>query len=196
MNRTSMSASGYKRLFGPCRRSDRSTPESRPSSGNVCFAPNFVCFNPRCGPPGRCPRSSGFDPMRTLAGLRKVGDFATGLGDIPRRATWQGCRPVFTPTGYRHHHPRRKDDVSNDGSVCRVRANHDSGTHPCRPGTRQGKGEGPWKAQDIDAQASRSDMHPTGRWNEFQEDRPANQTVAWRCTAGIRCRIGDGHGNG
>ena len=59
-------APGYKRLFGPCRRSDRSTPESRPSSGNVCFAPDFVCFTPRCGPPGRCPRSSGFDPKRTL----------------------------------------------------------------------------------------------------------------------------------
>ncbi len=64
-----MSASGYKRLFGPCRRSDRSTPESRPSSGNVCFAPDFVCFTPRCGPPGRCPRSSGFDPLRTFGEL-------------------------------------------------------------------------------------------------------------------------------
>ncbi len=31
------STHGYKRLFGPCRRSDRSTAESRPSSGNVRF---------------------------------------------------------------------------------------------------------------------------------------------------------------
>ncbi len=50
--------------FPYTRRSDRSTPESRPSSGNVCFAPDFVCFTPRCGPPGRCPRSSGFDPKQ------------------------------------------------------------------------------------------------------------------------------------
>ena len=62
-----MSGYGYKRLFGPCRRSDRSTPESRPSSGNVRFAPDFVCFTPRCGPPGRCPRLSGFDPERTFS---------------------------------------------------------------------------------------------------------------------------------
>ncbi len=67
-----MSAYGYKRLFGPCRRSDRFTPESRPSSGNVCFAPDFVCFTPRCGPPGRCPRSSGFDPKQTLALPKEV----------------------------------------------------------------------------------------------------------------------------
>ncbi len=32
-----MSAFGYKRRFRPRRRSDRSTPESRPSSGNVRF---------------------------------------------------------------------------------------------------------------------------------------------------------------
>ena len=31
------SASGYKRRFGPRRWYDRSTPESRPSSGNVRF---------------------------------------------------------------------------------------------------------------------------------------------------------------
>ncbi len=37
--------------FGPCRRYVRFTPDSRPSSGNVCFAPDFVCFTPRCGPP-------------------------------------------------------------------------------------------------------------------------------------------------
>ena len=32
-----MSGVGYKRRFRPRRRSDRSTPESRPSSGNVRF---------------------------------------------------------------------------------------------------------------------------------------------------------------
>ena len=60
--RRCMSGYGYKRRFGPCRRSDRSTPESRPSSGNVCFAPDFVCFTPRCGRPGRCPRRTACDP--------------------------------------------------------------------------------------------------------------------------------------
>ena len=57
------SAHGYKQLFGPCRRSDRSTPESRPSSAEVPCAPHFVCLTLRCGPLGRCPRSSGFDPV-------------------------------------------------------------------------------------------------------------------------------------
>ncbi len=32
-----MSGCGYKRRFGPRRWYDRSTPESRPSSGNVRF---------------------------------------------------------------------------------------------------------------------------------------------------------------
>ena len=36
-NRLPMSANGYKRRFGPRRWYDRSTPESRPSSGNVRF---------------------------------------------------------------------------------------------------------------------------------------------------------------
>ncbi len=60
-----MSEFGYKRLFGPCRRHVRSTSDSRPSSDHVRFAPDNVGFTPRCGPPGRCPRSSGFDPIRT-----------------------------------------------------------------------------------------------------------------------------------
>ena len=63
-------------------------------------------------------------------------------------------------------------------------------------GRARAKGKALGRPKTLTPQASRSDMHPTGRWNEFQEDRPANQTVAWRCTAGIRCRIGDGHGNG
>ena len=36
----------------------------RTFNANVCFAPDFVCFIPRCGPLGRCTRSSGSDPER------------------------------------------------------------------------------------------------------------------------------------
>ncbi len=50
-----MSPLGYEAKFGPGRRADRSTPKSRPSSGNVRFAPDSVGFTRRCGPPGRCP---------------------------------------------------------------------------------------------------------------------------------------------
>ena len=41
-----MSPFGYKRLFGPPRRSVRSTPKSRPPSPNVRFTPDFVGFTP------------------------------------------------------------------------------------------------------------------------------------------------------
>ncbi len=89
-------AFGYKRLFGPCRRSDRSTPESRPSSGDVCFAPDFVCFTPRCGPPGRCPRSSGFDPKRTLRRLSPVGRSAIQKGTLGARHLHKREPPLWT----------------------------------------------------------------------------------------------------
>jgi hypothetical protein len=63
-----MSLFGYKPKFEGPPQSVRSTPDSRHSSGNIRFGPNFVCFTPRCGPPGRCPRSSGVDPgcVKTL----------------------------------------------------------------------------------------------------------------------------------
>ncbi len=38
---------------------------------DVRFAPDFVCFTSRCGPPGRCPRSSGVDPKPKLATLQE-----------------------------------------------------------------------------------------------------------------------------
>ncbi len=36
---------------------------------DVRFRADFVCFIPRCGPPGRCPCSSGFDPEQKLVSL-------------------------------------------------------------------------------------------------------------------------------
>ena len=80
-----MSPLGYKRLFGPCRRSDRSIPESRPSSGNVCFAPDFVCFTPESGR-GRHPRRSGSRTVRISTALdsRNGQNPAQPLGKCPK----------------------------------------------------------------------------------------------------------------
>ena len=33
---------------------------------NVCFAPDYVCFTPRCGPPRRCSCASANDPGCSL----------------------------------------------------------------------------------------------------------------------------------
>lgn len=67
-----MSPFGYKRRFGPRRWYDRSTPESRPSSGNIRFAPNFVCFTPRNRSTGSMLRESGFDPKQPCGPLRRL----------------------------------------------------------------------------------------------------------------------------
>ena len=63
------SARGKRRLFGPCRRHLRSTPDSRKLSGNFRFSPDFVCLTSGSGPSGRCSRSSGFDPKPKLVTL-------------------------------------------------------------------------------------------------------------------------------
>ncbi len=62
-----MSESGYKQTPRPCRRYVCFAPDSRHSSVDVHFRADCVRFTSRCGPPGRCPRSSGFDPKPTLA---------------------------------------------------------------------------------------------------------------------------------
>ncbi len=45
--------------------------EGRPSSGNVRFAPDLVCFTSGSGPDWRCRRRPGFDPNRKLLTLRE-----------------------------------------------------------------------------------------------------------------------------
>ncbi len=44
----SISAVGYERRFGPRHRYDRSTPESRPSSGNVRISTRSFRFTSKC----------------------------------------------------------------------------------------------------------------------------------------------------
>ena len=60
------SAVGYKRLFSGVPAVFRCQPESRPSSGNVRFAPDFVGFTSRSGPTRRCRHRSGGDPQRSF----------------------------------------------------------------------------------------------------------------------------------
>ena len=92
----------------------------------------------------------GFDAMHKDASRRKfdivmawsvdrlgrsLQDLIGFLSELAQRRD----RPCLASTGHRHHDARRQGHVSDDGRVCRVRAQHD-----CRPGAGwpcQGQGE-------------------------------------------------------
>ncbi len=61
-----MSAYGYKRRFGPRRWYDRSTPESRPSSGNVRFLGLGVRSTPDSRRRWVRSARTGYDPEPTF----------------------------------------------------------------------------------------------------------------------------------
>ena len=127
----------------------------------------------------------GFDALHKAIARREIDLVATWSVDRLGRSL-QEHRPVSPRTRDRHHDAGREDDFSDHGGVCRIRAVDDPRTHSRGAEARQGDWENPWKAQGADAQASRSDTDPTGRWFEFQKDCPTNPAVAWRCTAGTK----------
>ncbi len=67
------STHGYKRRFRPRRWYDRSTPESRPSSGNVRFRCDYVRFTPNSGRKWLWRWMSGYDPKETFGPSHKLG---------------------------------------------------------------------------------------------------------------------------
>ncbi len=67
-----MSPCGYKRRFRPRRRSDRSTPESRPSSGDVRFLGLEVRSTSDSRRRWARSARTGYDPNQTLALPKEV----------------------------------------------------------------------------------------------------------------------------
>ncbi len=75
----------------------RSSPYSRPSSFDVRFRADFVCFTSRSGPTRRCPRSSAFDPKRTFMALG-VADHIWTIGELVEAATNpESVSPRYAP---------------------------------------------------------------------------------------------------